>query len=110
MNKANNKTQKKNRPVKRKAKKKGSGSKFILVGAVLLTVAVIILAGIAFSSDKVIDDGKLSSENSELLSTVSENEMGFPVSFSNASEYKSNCFLYLLITTSLFSLLTKSVL
>lgn len=83
MNKANNKTQKKNGPVKRKAKKKGSDSKFILVGAVLLTVAVIILAGIAFSSDKVIDDGKLSSESSELLSTVSSDEMGFPVTFSN---------------------------
>ena len=53
MNKANNKTQKKNGPVKRKPKKKSTDSRFILVGAVLLTVAVIILAGIVFSSDKV---------------------------------------------------------
>ncbi len=83
MNKVNNKVQKKTHPPKRKVKKKNFDSKYILVGAVLLTAVVIIFAGIAFSSDRLIDDGKVSSENSELLSTVSSDEMGFPVTFSN---------------------------
>lgn len=83
MNEKNKKGQiKPLKPKKKKAQKKRD-SKYILVGAVVLTAVLIILGAIVFSSDKVISDDRVSSEDSELLSTVSENEMGFPVSFSN---------------------------
>lgn len=82
MNRPNQKGQintqkKKRRPQKRR------DSRFILIGAVVITAVLLILGAIVFSSDKVISDDSISSENSELLSTVSENEMGFPVTFSN---------------------------
>ncbi len=81
MNRPNQKG--KMKPQMRKKKQKQQSSKYILVGAVVLTSVLIILGALAFSADKVISDDTVSSENSELLSTVSENEMGFPVTFSN---------------------------
>lgn len=68
---------------KKKKKKSGQGSRYALVGIVAVTVVLIILGALVFSADRVIDDGRVSSENSELLSTVSSDEMGFPVTFSN---------------------------
>ncbi len=85
MNRPNQKGQMKTQPRKKKKskKQKQQSSKYILVGAVVLTAVLIILGALVFSADKVISDDTVSSENSELLSTVSENEMGFPVTFSN---------------------------
>lgn len=68
---------------KKKRKKKRESSGVIAVVIIVLTSLLIILGAIVFSSDRVLDDEKLSSENSELLSTVSADEMGFPVTFSN---------------------------
>lgn len=73
------KSQSKRKPVK----KNSSKSRFILIGAVVLTVAVILVATVFFTTDKVIEGDSMSSENSEILSTVSSDEMGFPVAFSN---------------------------
>ncbi len=79
------KTQPANKQVKKKpmAKKKKQNSKYVLIGAVVITAALIVLGALVFSADKVLSDDTVSSENSELLSTVSTNEMGFPVTFSN---------------------------
>ncbi|MBR6568733.1 MAG: hypothetical protein IKK60_08795 [Clostridia bacterium] len=82
MNRPNQKGQIKTQKKKRRPQKRRD-SRFILIGAVVITAVLLILGAIAFSSDKVISDDSISSENSELLSTVSENEMGFPVTFSN---------------------------
>lgn len=68
---------------KAKKKKNREGSGVVLICVVVLTALLIILGALVFSADRVIDDEKLSSENSELLSTVSSDEMGFPVTFSN---------------------------
>ncbi len=83
MNRPNQKGQSKPQQRKKKKNQKQQSSKYILVGAVVLTAVLIILGALVFSADKVISDDTVSSENSELLSTVSENEMGFPVTFSN---------------------------
>ena len=83
MDRPNQKGHTKPQSSKNKKNKKKQGSKYILIGAVVLTAVLLILGAIVFSSDKVISDDGISSENSELLSTVSENEMGFPVTFSN---------------------------
>lgn len=64
-------------------KSKQRGIKYLLAVAVILTAMFIILGAFVFSSDRVIKDDSLSSEDSELLSTVSSDEMGFPVTFSN---------------------------
>ncbi len=68
---------------KNKSKKARDGGKKLLVGAVVLTALIIMLGAVIFSADKVISDDVTSSGNSELLSTVSTDEMGFPVTFSN---------------------------
>ncbi len=68
---------------KRRKKKKNEGNVIVLIGIVALTALLIILGALVFSSDKVLENDKVSSENSELLSTVSADEMGFPVTFSN---------------------------
>ncbi len=83
MNRPNQKGQSKPQQRKKKKNQKQQSSKYILIGAVVLTAVLIILGALVFSADKVISDDTVSSENSELLSTVSENEMGFPVTFSN---------------------------
>ncbi len=76
-------TAKKRTDNKNKKKKKHEGTKYLLAGAVLLTAVLIILGALVFSADRVISDDTVSSENRELLSTVSADEMGFPVTFSN---------------------------
>ncbi|MBE6774801.1 MAG: hypothetical protein E7543_01255 [Ruminococcaceae bacterium] len=83
MDKKKNKGQVKPFDGKKKKRKSRRSSRYALVGAVVLTAVLIILGAAVFSADRVIDDGSVSSENSELLSTVSSNEMGFPVTFSN---------------------------
>ncbi len=83
MDRANQKRQTKPKSQQKKKSKKQQGSKYILIGAVVLTALLIISGAFIFSADKIISDDTVSSENSELLSTVSENEMGFPVTFSN---------------------------
>ncbi len=66
-----------------KKKKNSAGILYALAGVVILTVFVILAATVFFTTDKIIEDESMSSENSELLSTVSADEMGFPVVFSN---------------------------
>ncbi len=89
MIKENKKVQRKSVPSKKQKKgktnkKKGQkGTKYLLSGAVLLTAVLIILGAAVFSADRVISDDTVSAEASELLSTVSTDEMGFPVTFSN---------------------------
>lgn len=77
---------------KKKKKKSQQGSRYVLVGIVVLTAVLIILGALVFSADRVIDDDSISSENSELLSTVSSNEMGFPVTFSNNDIIRAESF------------------
>ena len=91
---------KKNVSTKPRKKKKKASSKqkqqsvrFVLIGVVILTAVLIILGALVFSADKVISDESVSSENSELLSTVSSDEMGFPVTFSNNDIIPTSLFL-----------------
>ncbi len=77
----NKKNQTKRKSVKKK--KNSSKSRFVLIGAVLSTVIIILFATVFFTTDKVIEGDEMSSENSEILSAVSSDEMGFPVTFSN---------------------------
>ncbi|MBQ3137104.1 MAG: hypothetical protein IJB74_06455 [Clostridia bacterium] len=90
---------KKNVSTKPRKKKKKASSKqkqqsvrFVLIGVVILTAVLIILGALVFSADKVISDESVSSENSELLSTVSSDEMGFPVTFSNNDIIRTESF------------------
>ncbi len=83
MDKPKKNTRTKPQMKKKPGKKHDVSSKYVLAGAVVLTAVLIILGAIVFSDDRVMDEGQISSENSELLSTVSADEMGFPVTFSN---------------------------
>lgn len=81
------------KPINKKRRKKSAKkSKYILIGAVAVTAAVILLATVVFSHDKVLDESNVSSEQSELLLTVSSDKTGFPITFSNNDIIKSDSF------------------
>ncbi len=96
MNQTKQKVQTKPKPQRGKkkapSKQKQQSVRFVLVGVVVLTAVLIILGALVFSADKVISDESVSSENSELLSTVSSDEMGFPVTFSNNDIIRTESF------------------
>ena len=94
MNQTKQKVQKMPQRGKKKApsKQKQQSIRFVLIAVIVLTAVLIILGTLVFSADKVISDDSVSSENSEILSAVSSDEMGFPVTFSNNDIIRTESF------------------
>ncbi|MBR5438189.1 MAG: hypothetical protein IKV21_04640, partial [Clostridia bacterium] len=102
--------QKKTAQQKGKKKKSDKSNRLVMAAVAVVVAAAVILGVFALSSDKVIKQSGTTSDNSELLSSVSTDEMGFPVTFTNndiirAESFSSRIFV---LGKKIFTCLTDS--